>query len=385
MRFGIDCRNFYDVQNNSGAGIERYVYHLVRNILRLHRADDFVLFFRPDISSLTIKKVKEDHSRVKIVKVGQPNKKIPFWDNHVHFSRILKKEKLDVVLFPANVVPFFYRQKSIVVIHDLAIYSHPEWFPEKQSFAKNFLVPNSLKKATAIITVSNNTKNDIIKIFGLDGKKIKVIYPGVTIKDNYTDMDFLATKRKFSLKEEFILFLGTIEPRKNIMGLLEEFIGFCEENKNQKIQLVLAGSQGWIYQSIMDKIRNINANKEKKLIHYLGRIGNRERNILLKNCRLFIYPSFYEGFGFPVVEAMALGAPVICSNNSSLGEIADGHSLTIDVFQKGEIKKAIEELVLNNSLREKYRQQGFLRARDFSWKSSANKVLQMMIDIGKKK
>ena len=132
MKIGIDCRKFYDVHANNGAGVERFVYHLVRTMMALDQKNDYVLFFYTDISPETIHKVRANNPRVKIVKLFKTKSRIPLFDNHFRFSQLLNKEKLDITIFPANVIPLFYRGKSILVIHDLSIYLHPEWFPDRQ-------------------------------------------------------------------------------------------------------------------------------------------------------------------------------------------------------------------------------------------------------------
>jgi len=374
MRIGIDCRHFYDVHANSGAGVERYVYHFVRTLLKMDEKNDFFLFFHSDISPETIHKVKGNNDRVHIVKLFRQESKIPLYDNHWRFSRLLKKAKLDLTIFPANVIPLFYRKKSILIIHDLAIYLHPEWFPERQWFSTKILVPLSLRKARTIVAISQNTRDDLISLFKINPEKIRVIYPGVVIKENYIEEECKKVLEKFDTGANYVLYLGTIEPRKNIRNLIKAFTNYLFENEESKVNLILAGIRGWKFQPIFQFLTSINQRFPKAQIKYIGKVSNRERNILLKNAQAFVFPSRYEGFGFPMLEAMALKVPVIAGNNSSLKEIAgNGEALLVDPEDSNDIRRAIKTVLEDKLVKQKLVSLGEQRAREFNWETTIRK------------
>lgn len=379
MKIGIDCRNFYDVHLNRGAGVERYVYHLVKTLLSWDDKNEYVLFFYSDLSPETIHKVKGHNSRVKIVKIFSSTSRIPLFDSHWRFSSILKREKLDLAIFPANSIPFFYRRRSILVVHDLAIYLEPKWFPEKQWFSVKILVPWSIRKASLVVAISESTKADLLKIFKVPEQKIKVIYPGVVVKDGYLEEERAKVIQKFDIRGDYLLYIGTIEPRKNIFNLVKAFSNYIFENEEEKVSLVLAGVKGWKYQPIFQYLNDINKRLTSSQIKYIGTVSNRERNILLKNCRAFIYPSLYEGFGFPVLEAMALSAPVITSDNSSLREIAgDGAAILVNPDDIGEMRRAIKTVINDKYLRQQLISRGSLRAAEFTWEKTVEKFLEII-------
>ena len=379
MRIGIDCRKFYDVFLNRGAGVERYTYHFVKTLLRQDESNEFVLFFYSDISPETIHKIKANNPRVKIIKMFRKTSNIPFIDSHYRFARSLKKENLDLTIFPANVIPLTFRGKSILVIHDLAIYLHSEWFPEKQWFSTKILVPLSLRKAKLIVTVSLNTKNDLLTLFKLDEEKVRVIHPGIVIKDNYIEEEKQKVLKKFDITGEYVLYLGTIEPRKNIKSLIKAFSGYLFENEESKVTLVLAGIKGWKFQPIFKYLQDINHRLPKSQIKYVGKVSNRERNILLKNSQAFIFPSRYEGFGFPVLEAMAMKVPVVTSNNSSLKEIAgDGAALLIDPEDSSDIRRSIKRILDDKILRQQLILVAEKRAQKFTWENSVAKFQTLL-------
>ncbi len=378
MRIGIDCRKIYDVHANNGAGVERFVYHLVRTMVALDQKNDYVLFFYSDISPETIHKVRAHSSRVKIVKLFKTKSKIPLIDNHFRFSQLLNKANLDVAIFPANVIPLFYRGKSILVVHDLSIYLHPEWFPERQWFATKFLVPRSLKQATKIVAVSESTKRDLNKLFGVSAERVEVIYPGIVVKSKYIDEEIETVRKKFNITGEYFLFLGTIEPRKNILKLIQAFSNYLFENEKSKITLVLAGMKGWKFQPIFQFLTDSNKRLPASQIKYVGKVSNRERNILLKNCRAFVFPSRYEGFGFPVLEAMALGVPVLTGNNSSLGEVVGDAGLLVDAEDISELRRGMTRLATDQSLRVELVKRGLERVKIFTWEKTARKFLEIL-------
>jgi glycosyltransferase involved in cell wall biosynthesis len=380
MRIGIDCRHFYDVHANKGAGIERYTYHLVKTLLQLDTTNQFVLFFYSDLSPETIYKAKGNNPRIRIVKLFRSTSKIPLYDNHIRFVKVLKQAQLDLTVFPANIIPLFYKGKSLLIIHDLAIYLHPEWFPDKQWFATRVLVPRSLKKAETIVAISQSTKRDLLKLFKrIPEEKVRVIHPGVKVKDEYMFEEAEKVMKKFDIKDDYILFIGTIEPRKNIANLIKAFSNYLFDHEESKVNLVLAGIRGWKFQPIFQFLKNINQRLPESQIKYIGKVSNRERNILIKKAQAFVFPSKYEGFGFPVVEAMALKIPVLTSNNSSLREIAgEENALLVNPDDANELRQGIKKILDDKILRQRLVTNGEKRAAEFSWEKTV-RMLQTLI------
>ena len=379
MKIGIDCRKFYDVANNRGAGIERYTYHLVKSLLIKDKTNDYVLFFYTDISPDTVQKVKSHNPRVKIVKLFRATSMIPLYDTHIKIAMAMRKEKLDWHIFPANAMPLFFKpKKSLLIVHDLAIYLHPEWFPERQWLSTKIVVPRSIKKATKIVTVSKNTKDDVVGIFNTKSEKVHAVYPGVIIKDDYLPEEIDKVRKKYDISEKYLLFLGTIEPRKNIVNLIKAFSNYSFDNEESRVTLILAGIKGWKFQPIFQELQEINQRLIGGKIKYIGQVSNRERNILIKNCQAFVFPSQYEGFGFPVVEAMALGVPVVTGNNSSLKEIAENAALLVDPNDINDIRNAIRQIVSDKYLRNHLVLKGKERIKKFTWEDAVNKIIGLL-------
>ncbi|MBU1132508.1 glycosyltransferase family 4 protein [Patescibacteria group bacterium] len=378
MKIGIDCRKFYDAHANVGAGIERFTYHLVRTLLRSDEKNDYVLFFYNDITPETIHKARGKNVRVRVRKIVRRSSKIPLYDSHIEFSRFLKKENLDLTIFPANVIPLFYGGRSILIVHDLAIYKYPEWFPERQWLSTKVLVPKSLKKAEKIIAISQSTKNDLMKLFEVPEEKITVIYPGIKVKSSYLPEEIDRVKEKYNIAGDYLLYIGTIEPRKNILKLMRAFSNYLFENDNTKVNLVLAGAKGWKFQPIIQLMSDINKRLGENKIKYIGKVSDRERNILIKNCRAFVFPSQYEGFGFPVLEAMTLGVPVLTGDNSSLREIAGDAALLVDANDLNDIRRGIQKISEDEDFRNRLAEKGTAQAGKFSWEKTAEEFLAII-------
>jgi glycosyltransferase involved in cell wall biosynthesis len=373
MKIGIDCRKIYDPQLNEGAGIERYTYHLVRTLLKQEDGNEYVIFCYNDLSPETIHKLRRNNTRVKIVKLMRLGSRIPIYESHWKISRVMIRENLDLAIFPANHIPLFYRKRSFVIVHDMAIYLHPEWFPDKQWFATKVLLPKSFERAEKIITVSRNTKLDLLKLFKLPESKIEVIYPGIVAKDKYLPEELNKVKKKFDISGEYLLFLGTIEPRKNIVRLANAFASYLFD-ANREVKLILAGAKGWKYQPIFEEIAEINKKLPAPAIKYIGKVTNRERNLLIKSARGFVYPSVYEGFGFPVLEAMSLGVPVLTSKNSSLEEICGDAALLAESGDIPDLKRNIRILCEDETKRLELIEKGKAKSDEFRWSNTVAKI-----------
>jgi len=375
VRIGIDCRQIYDVQKNEGAGVARYIFHLVKNVLAYDEKNEFVLFCYGDLGSETIRKVKGGNSRVKIVKVLRAESRLPLWTNHVGFAFAVRKEKLDWAIFPANVMPFFYFGKALVVVHDLAIYRHPKWFPGGQWWARRVVVPASVKRAEAVVCVSKNTKQDLLTLFSVRPEKVQVIYPGVEVSIDCSSAEEAEVVKKYGAAGDYLFFIGTIEPRKNIANLLKAFHAFIGENEEEKVKLIVAGAPGWKCAAVLKMLGHENRFAR---VSYVGAVSDKERNVLMKNCRAFVFPSYYEGFGLPVAEAMALGVPVITSDNSSLREIADDAAVLVDPHDPAALARSFKSVLHDKVLRYQLISRGKERVKLFDWQIMVEKIVELL-------
>ncbi|EKD75995.1 MAG: glycosyl transferase group 1 [uncultured bacterium] len=370
MRIGIDCRTILSPALGEKAGVGHYTYYLVKYLLKADQRNQYVLFFDHRVASTQEFKRKN----VKIVRFPYSEYKryLPFAYSHLFVSQILNRERLDLFHAPANVVPLQYKRPCVVTVHDLAIYQHPEWFPNKQDFSIKILVPKSLHKAKQIIAVSQSTANDVHRQFGIEHQRINVVYEGHEPNPVPKKLAARQIIKKFHLSEDFFLYIGTLEPRKNIAGLIAAFDTLVSKRPRRfkNVQLVLAGAKGFRFEDNYLAIQTVKAGS----VRYLGYVTPKEKLALLALTKAFVFPSLYEGFGLPVVEAMACGTPVITSRVSSLPEVVGKAALLINPNKPQTLMKAIDQC-LNQNTRKRYGRLGKQQAKQFTWQRCVEQTL----------
>lgn len=265
----------------------------------------------------------------------------------------------------------------IITIHDLSFYKFSETFSKGSRMFKKFLTPISIKRAERIIADSQNTKNDIIELFPEAENKIRVIYPGKPDFKRVDDIKLIEDiKRKYCIQGKYILGVCTIEPRKNIKRLVQA----CELlfQDFQDIILVLVGKQGWLYDDIFTEIKDSSI---RDRIVTTGYVQQQDLPYIYSGAEVFAYPSLYEGFGLPPLEALCCGVPVVVSNTSSLPEVVGDAGLYCDPYSVESIKDGISNILKDKVLKNKLSRKGIMRAEMFSWRDTAKKVVEVYREI----
>lgn len=288
----------------------------------------------------------------------------------------INKGSFDVFHSPDHTLPLLpVKAKKIITVHDLSFYKHPETFPLMKRTYKKLVTPGSLRRADAVIADSASTKKDIIGIFGTPADKISVVHIGVGEEFKKTD-DAGALSRlrhERGLDRPFILFVGTLEKRKNIEGLIDAYIIAVREHKISR-DLAVVGKKGWLYEGIFKKVRQ--QGLEAK-IKFIFDARQEELPLIYNLADLFVYPSLYEGFGLPVLEAMACGTPVITSDVSSLPEVAGDAAILVDPKDAFALAANIAKVLEDPSLRSAMSQKGLARAKQFGWDKCARETLEV--------
>lgn len=300
------------------------------------------------------------------------------WEQFV-LPKKAKDYNLDLLHCPAHVTPLVSSTKIILTIHDLAFKLLPQTFKLQNKIYLNNIVPASIKKANRIIAVSKNTKKDIIKQYKIPADKITVIYNGINNNYKVIDRNDLINKikKKYNLPSEFILYLGTLEPRKNIKNLIKAYFLY-KSTSNNDIKLVIAGGKGWLYEDIFSLV------EEKQLeedVIFTGYVDEEDIVPLYNAATLFVYPSLYEGFGLPPLEAMACGTPVITSNVSSLPEVVGDAAIKVDPNNIKELFKVINKILGNESLQREMIQKGIERSKKFTWEKTATETIKVYEEV----
>jgi glycosyltransferase involved in cell wall biosynthesis len=383
MRIGIDCRSILAPKGGEGAGVGHYTYFLVKHLLKADRENEYVLFFDRNGANEAKSGLAIDRPgiRCRQIPFSAIKRSLPFVYSHMFISSIFAKEKLDLLHAPANVLPLFYKGRAVVTVHDLAIYDHPEWFPGElpggQTFSTRVVVPRSVSAATRVIAPSACTKNDLIRIFKADPARIDVIHEGA--EEITAPADAAARLEHYGLKPGgYVCFVGTLEPRKNIPVTVRAFMratlrGWIPEGT----PLVLAGAHGWKEGLITEAVEQANAKLGAEMVRFLGYVPREDKVALTAMAKVFMFPSLYEGFGLPVIEAMRLGVPVITSNVSALPEICDGDALLIDPHDEEAAVEALHRIFTDEALVERLKRGGLERARLFTWDRTAQQTLEV--------
>ena len=398
MIIGVDIRV---LGNPVKSGIEEYAENLVPHLIKEGGDIQFKLFyssrgnFLPEYDWLR-------EPNIALYKFSYPNNLL------FASSRFLNRPFMDRMIGGGDVFffPHFFISslspscKRVTTFHDLSYMHFPEHITLRKKIWHNFqMIPEwQAKFSDGIIAVSDSTKNDLINFYKIDPARIEVIYSGVreygaslsakSTNSAYTEaVDMDKFKKEKNLPGKFIFFLGKLEPRKNVVNLIRAFSLFKshERGTNQMnamggkdYHLVIAGDKGWMYQDIF---REAERSPYRSKIIFIGHVSDEERFSYYRAADVFVYPSFFEGFGFPPLEAMSCGTPVITSRNSSLPEVVGDAAITIDPYDVDELefwmRKLLEDEILKTALVAK----GKERAKHFSWKSTAQKTLDVLTKL----
>ncbi len=341
-----------DPIDNQSAGVHFYTKNLIESLLKLDTENKYTFIHRKENNFF------KDKNHIII-----PKKNRLGYESYRKFFLIpkaLNAIKPDIVLEPSHIGPFGLSKniKRAVFIHDLTPILFPQFHIRKSPRTHKLLLPRILRNADLILTPSENTKKDIEKHYKTSAP-IKAIYAGVNKPKLFPG--------KPEIKEPYLLCLGTIEPRKNLGTLIDAFLELKKE-KNIPHKLVLAGGIGWKTKEILKKASN-------KDIILTGYISEEEKNSWIAHADIFIYPSFYEGFGIPPLEAMNYGIPVISSTGGSLKEIYKNKALLFDPNDKELLKTHIKRLLGNQELRKELKEKGLSHAKKLNWESTARKAI----------
>jgi len=267
------------------------------------------------------------------------------------------------------------RLPSVVTVHDLSFVRYPEFFSPKQRLWHRLVRPDRLlRQAAAVVAVSEHTRTDLTETYGVPPERIRVVHPGVSAA--YRPMapeETAEVRQRHGLSGPYLLFLGCLEPRKNVIGIIRAY-----DRLKAGIDLVIAGGRGWLFKDIF---READRARRRDRIRFLGYVPEADKPALLNGATAFVYPSFYEGFGMPPLEAMACGTPVIASHGSSLGEVVGDAGLLVDPYRTDGLREAMARMLEDGPLRANLRARGLERAHRFGWDDSAKKIDRLFTDL----
>lgn len=362
------------------SGVEVYIKSLLKELFKQDTQNHYILWWnsRSDVSKNI---PKFPHQNISYFSTNIPNKLLNFSLSLFKYPKIDRwigkkiQKRIDLVFIPdPRPTPVSKNCKKITTFHDLSFEHFQQTFSWKTRIWHKLLNPKSeAQTSNQIISVSENTKQDLIKTYQIPAEKIEVIYEASNLNSKIDIQKENEIKIKYNLPEKFILTLSTIEPRKNIAGLLAAFQKLKQEN-NFPHKLVIAGKKNSKIFSQIEEIKNNN-----KDIILTGFIEEIDKPYLYKLATAFIYPSFFEGFGLPLVEAMQMGCPIITSNLSSMPEIVKDAALLINPYDINSITEGIQKILSNDKLKAELQKKSLKRANAFDWEKCAKTTLNIFL------
>ncbi len=424
MNIGFDGSRAF-IANRTGT--ENYSYQLLKNLSLLDQSNNYYIFLRP-ASVIPAKagiqkdwipdQVRDDNNswpkNFHFITIHYPR----FWTQIGLAHQTFKDPKLDLLFVPSHTLPIVRKPglKTVITVHDLGAQYLPQTHQIKQRLYLNLMTHSQLKSASHIIAVSEATKKDIIKKVGINPSKITVVYEGFDknlYKPQKTDQ-LLSILNEYDLQKDlYFLFVGTIQPRKNLVRLIEAYAKFLDHqlslrakrsnldsgqarmtreeiasspsaprNDSNIPKLILAGSKGWLSDEIYNLPKKLGV---EQYVKFLGYVPLEDLPALYSGAKAFLFPSLFEGFGLPILEAMACGCPVLTSNVSSMPEVGGKAALYVDPYSVDEITKGILNLYQNSHLTDQMRLKGFDRIKNFSWQKCAKETLEVLQKVSNDK
>lgn len=357
MKIGID------IQTTQGqkVGFGFYVDNLVKSLQKIDHKNKYFLF-KPSF------KIQKD--------LSTPGRWL--WDQ-MRLPKLAREKGIDILHQPCFSVPFFYKGKVIVTAHDIISRLFPQNIPFFSRMFFSYWMPLSYRKATKIITISESTKNDLIRVLKIPKSKIKVINlaAGREFRPIGDKQKIGSIKKKYEIAGNYFLHVGTLEPRKNLSFLIKVYAVAQKKDSNLP-KLVITGKKGWYYQQLFDLVDEL---KLAGRVIFTGYVKEKDIPYLYNGAIAFLFPSIYEGFGLPLLEAMASGVPVISSNTSSMPEVIGEAGILLPPDNRKKWIGAIIRISNDKNLHRKLHENGLKQAKKFSWEKCAQQTLEVYQEV----
>jgi glycosyltransferase involved in cell wall biosynthesis len=367
MRFSVDAHAI----GQHLTGNEVYVRNLLSGFAALDQSSEFIAYVSAKgeeiESAIPPRFLRRQVSKNSFVRLG------------LNLSRLLRKDKPDLVHVQYT-APLSCPVPVVVSVHDISFLEHPEYFPWPRTLQLRITVKRTVLEAAKIITPSEFSRRCIAKAYDLDESRIVVVPIAVSSAFRPISQEVAAgrVRAKFGIHTPYILTVGDLQPRKNQMGLIRAFEQLIQNHPHLPHKLVIVGQKTWFSDRIVDAAKS---SRVANRIHLTGFVDDQELLGLYNACELFVFPSFYEGFGLPILEAMACGRAVACSNTSAMPEVANATALLFNPDSTEEMTRAMRDIVLDSELRGRMERLGQHRASLFTWERTARKTLDLYYEV----
>ena len=367
MRIAIDARKLRDY------GIGTYIRNLLRHLARMDDNNEYVVLCRPDDAAFAAELGQNFRP------VAQKSLQYSVREQ-LELPLELRREKADLFHAPHYVLPALTPCRSVVTIHDCIHLRFPQYLPNRLGYAyARSALWVATHRSARVFTVSEASKRDILEYFDVPESKIAVIYNAIDerFSEEPAADEVMRVKERYQLNDPFILYAGNIKPHKNLERLIEAF-HIIRKGELEYVKLLIIGDEISKYAALR---RTVHRYKLHKHVRFFGFVPDATLAILYRLARVFVFPSLYEGFGLPPLEAMASGTPVITSNVSSLPEVAGDAAMLIDPYETDAIAGAMRRVLMDDRLRDDMRERGLARAREFSWGRSVRRVREIYDEV----
>jgi len=373
MKIGIDIR---PLMQSHYSGVSEYTYQLLNHLFELDPHNEYLLFYNAH-KDLEKNLPRFNFPNVTFKGFNLPNKLLNLSFLIFRYPKIDRLlGGIDILFLPnINFSASSTNTKLVIMVHDLSFERHPEFFDLKHKLWHTLRGAKELiGDANHLLAASKSTKRDVHELYNVSEEIITVTYEGLDpqfIDFKYDETKATAIQEKYNLPEKYILYLGTLEPRKNVTSIIEAL-----DNIPLDYHLVLAGRMGWKYDNILKA-----AGARKDRVVFLDYVDKEDKPYLYNSATLFVWPSYYEGFGLPPLEAQASGTPVVVGANSSLVEVIGNSGLLVNVDNVNEISQAINAIINDEQLRNSLIKKGFENSKRFRWKQTAQKTVEVFNSI----
>ncbi|MEK7574446.1 MAG: glycosyltransferase family 1 protein [Patescibacteria group bacterium] len=364
------------------SGITEYAKFLISHLLSVDQKNEYLLFYN-GYRKVPLPADWLNKPQVKVINSSIPNRFLSFSNKIFNLPKIDKKIKADVFFSPHfNILSLANPSKRVFTFHDLSFIHYPNFFSNRDKFwhwLQDY--KRQVKTAGQLIAVSDFTRQDLIDNLSVNPEQITRIYSGINpfyreiAADNKDLKEFQKIRH---LEKPFLFYLGVIEPRKNIPAIIRAFNILKNKKDFKNLQLVIAGPKGWLYDKVFQEAKN---SKFREEIIFWGAATPSETLFLYNLAEVFVYPSFFEGFGFPPLEAQACGLPVVTSNRSSLPEVMGDSALMVDPWRIDDLAFALENILTSQHLRKRLKKTGFENLKRFDWNETARETIKVFSKI----
>jgi glycosyltransferase involved in cell wall biosynthesis len=368
MKFSVDAHAI----GRHLAGNEVYIRNLLNSFAAIDRESEFIAYLSVDDPSPLVP------SRFTVRRVSAN----PFARLGFELSARLREDRPDL-LHVQYTAPLGCPVPVVVSVHDVSFLEHPQFFPLFRALQLRWTVARTVRAAKKILTLSDFSSNAIQRAYGVDPSDVIVVPLAASpeFRVFHIDNALDAVRSRFQLPAPYILSVGDLQPRKNQIGLIAAFAQLAKNFPQLRHRLVLAGKETWFSSKVREAAKSSGVADR---IRFLGFVTDQDLLHLYNACDLFVFPSFYEGFGLPILEAMACGRAVTCSNTSAMPEVADGAAILFDPHSTAEMTRAMADLLRDAELRARMERLGQQRAAHFSWQQSAQRTLEVYYDVAER-